>query len=82
MKKVAIIGAAPGGLAAGLLLKKKGFDVTIYEKEARVGGRSRRITLDGYHFDLGPTFLMYIDILKDVFKRSGFDLEKKLNLPN
>ena len=56
--------------------------MTIYEKEARVGGRSRRITLDGYHFDLGPTFLMYIDILKDVFKRSGFDLEKKLNLPN
>ena len=80
MKKVAIIGAGPGGLAAGLLLKKKGFDVTIYEKEARVGGRSRRITQDGYHFDLGPTFLMYIDILKDVFKRSGFDLEKEVKL--
>ena len=80
MKKVAIIGAGPGGLAAGLLLKKKGFDVTIYEKEARVGGRSRRITQDGYHFDLGPTFLMYIDILKDIFKRSGFDLEKEVKL--
>lgn len=80
MKHITIIGAGPGGLAAGLLLQKQGYDVTIFEKDNRVGGRSKRITLGEYHFDLGPTFLMYIEILKEVFNRSGFDLEKELDL--
>lgn len=80
MKKIHIIGAGPGGLAAGLLLQKKGYDVTIFEKDARVGGRSKRITLGQYHFDLGPTFLMYIDVLKEIFSRAGYDLFKELEL--
>ena len=32
MKKVLIVGAGLGGLAAGVLLQTKGFDVTIVEK--------------------------------------------------
>jgi salicylate hydroxylase len=31
-KKVAIIGAGPGGLAAAIALQKQGFDVQVYEK--------------------------------------------------
>lgn len=80
MKKIVIIGAGPGGLAAGLLLRKKGYEVTIYEKQDRVGGRSRRMSLGEYHFDLGPTFLMYTEILEEVFNRSGFHLQKELKL--
>ena len=33
-KKIGIIGAGIGGLTAGALLSKKGFDVTIFEKES------------------------------------------------
>jgi len=80
MKKIVIIGAGPGGLAAGLLLTSKGFDVHIYEKDERVGGRSQRLTLGDYHFDLGPTFLMYTEILENVFKKAGYDLFKSLEL--
>ena len=80
MKKIAIIGAGPGGLAAGLMLVKAGYDVTIFEKDERVGGRSKGITLGDYHFDMGPTFLMYIDVLRDVFRRGGFDLDHELDL--
>ena len=80
MKKIHVIGAGPGGLAAALLLQKQGYDVTLFEKESRVGGRSRRITLGDYHFDLGPTFLMYVEVLKEVFKRAGYELEKELDL--
>lgn len=35
-KKIAIIGAGPGGLAAGLALHQAGFDVTVYEKSKEV----------------------------------------------
>ena len=80
MKKIHVIGAGPGGLAAALLLQKQGYDVTLFEKESYVGGRSRRITLGDYHFDLGPTFLMFVEILKEVFKRAGFELEKERDL--
>lgn len=80
MKKIHIIGAGPGGLAAALLLQKQGYDVTLFEKDSRVGGRSKRITLGDYHFDMGPTFLMYIDLLKEVFIRAGFDLTKEVEL--
>lgn len=80
MKNIHIIGAGPGGLAAGLMLQKQGYNVTIFEKDHLVGGRSKRLTLGEYHFDLGPTFLMYIEILRDVFKRAGFILEKEVEL--
>lgn len=39
-KKICIIGAGIGGLTAGALLSKKGFDVTILEKESFIGGRA------------------------------------------
>ena len=80
MKKIAIIGAGPGGLAAGMVLSGKGYDVHIFEKDSMVGGRSKRLTLQSYQFDVGPTFLMYIDILKEVFSAAGYDLEKEVNL--
>ena len=38
MSNIAIIGAGPGGLAAALLLLNQGHQVTIYEKDDRVGG--------------------------------------------
>jgi len=44
-KNVCIIGAGIGGLTTGALLSKKGNNVTIFEKEKMLGGRS--LTLDG-----------------------------------
>ena len=32
MKKIAIVGAGPGGLSAGMLLANKGHKVEIFEK--------------------------------------------------
>ena len=53
-KKVCIIGAGIGGLTTGALLIKKGYNVTIYEKESRIGGRAisingSSITLEEYN---------------------------------
>ena len=37
---VGVVGAGIGGLTAAALLLRKGFDVTVFEKEAFVGGRA------------------------------------------
>ncbi len=51
---VAIIGAGPAGLTAAYLLSKKGYNVTVIEKDERyVGGISRTVEVDGYRFDIG-----------------------------
>lgn len=70
-KKVIIIGAGPGGLAAGMLLANKGLEVIIHEKEAIVGGRNGCLEKDGYTFDIGPTFFLMKDVLEDIFSMTG-----------
>ena len=37
-KKVAVIGSGPSGLAAADQLNKRGHNVTVFEREDRVGG--------------------------------------------
>ncbi|WP_162150657.1 NAD(P)-binding protein [Acholeplasma equifetale] len=66
MKKVIIIGAGTAGLAAGIRLKTLGFNVDIYEKNEKVGGRMYQIEEQGFKFDVGPTIIM---MKKEEFKR-------------
>ena len=54
-----------------MLLANRGFKVTVFEKEGRVGGRNAAIHRGGYTFDIGPTFLMMKFILDEVFEESG-----------
>jgi phytoene desaturase len=70
-KKVIVVGAGPGGLTSAMILAKRGFDVTVFEKEAVVGGRNAPIRLDGYTFDTGPTFLMMNFTLREMFEEAG-----------
>ena len=51
-KKVAIIGAGFSGLSSACYLAKQGFDVTIFDKHDKVGGRNRQFDIDGFKFDL------------------------------
>ena len=77
-RRVIIIGAGPGGLASAMLLAKAGADVTILEKQPRVGGRTSVLGSDGYRFDLGPTFFLYPQILQEIFQEVGRDLYKEV----
>jgi phytoene desaturase len=77
-KSVLIIGAGPGGLATAMLLAKSGLDVTLIEKQSRVGGRTSPIEGNGYRFDLGPTFFLYPQILDEIFAACGRDLRREV----
>jgi len=77
-KSVLIIGAGPGGLASALLLAKAGFQVTIVERQPRVGGRTSLIEGGGYRFDLGPTFFLYPQVLEEIFSEVGRNLYKEV----
>ena len=77
-QRVLIVGAGPGGLAIALLLAKAGLEVTVVERQPRVGGRTSVIEGDGYRFDLGPTFFLYPQILEEIFTAVGRDLHREV----
>ncbi|MEN0110437.1 MAG: phytoene desaturase family protein, partial [Planctomycetota bacterium] len=72
------MGAGPGGLAAAMLLANAGFRVRVYERHGTPGGRTSSLRLDGYRFDLGPTFFLYPRILSEVFAECGYDLMREV----
>lgn len=80
MRRIVIIGAGLGGLAAGLRLAHEGHSVTILEKTEQVGGRNRRVEVDGCSFDGGPTLVMMLDPFKKLFADVGERLEDHLEL--
>lgn len=78
--RVAVVGAGPGGLAAAMLLAAAGLQVTVFEKLAAVGGRTRVVEADGFRFDIGATFFLYPEILRDIFSRCGLDFDDFITL--
>ncbi len=83
-RSIGIVGAGPGGLAAAMLLARAGADVTIYESQDRLGGRSATLTQDSargrFRFDMGPTFFLYPRVLADIFAACGRVLEDEVEL--
>ena len=62
-----------------MLLAARGLKVTVFEKDAYVGGRNAAILRNGYKFDTGPTFLMMKFILDEVFEESGRHIDDYLD---
>jgi len=79
-KKVIIIGAGPGGLSSAMILAHRGYDVVVYEKQTYVGGRTSAIKVDGFTFELGPTFVMLPQAFDDVFKNTGRKVSDYLDM--
>ena len=72
-KTINIIGSGFSSLAASCYLAKAGYNVTIFEKNATIGGRARQLVKDGFTFDIGPTWYW----MPDVFERFFNDFNKK-----
>lgn len=78
-KTVGVVGAGPGGLATAMLLAKRGFNVRVFEKSSRIGGRSAEVVLGPYRFDLGPTFLLMKYVMDGLFEDVGRKAEDYLD---
>lgn len=73
IKKITIIGSGFSSLAASCYLAQSGHDVTVYEKNLTIGGRARQLKIDGFTFDMGPSWYW----MPDVFDRFFADFGKK-----
>lgn len=70
-KRVAVIGSGFAGLSSAAVLASKGLDVSIYEKNADLGGRARQFSHDGFTFDMGPSWYWMPDVFERYFNRFG-----------
>jgi len=79
-KKVIIIGAGIGGLGTAGLFAKRGYEVTVFEKNANLGGRANIFDEKGFKFDMGPSWYLAPDIFEHYFELLGEKVEDHLDL--
>jgi len=71
-KKVHIIGSGISSLSAASFLAKAGYDVQIFEKNDRIGGRARQFETQGFVFDMGPSWYWMPDVFEKFYKQFGY----------
>ena len=79
-KRIAIVGAGMGSLAAAIRLQARGFEVEVFEKNDQLGGRMGRLEAEGFTFDTGPSLLLMTDTYRDLFRSAGRELSDYVNL--
>lgn len=70
-KKAVVIGSGAGGLATAVRLRRKGFEVTVFEAGSRPGGKATSIEKDGFFFGFGPSLFTFPQLLDDLFILCG-----------
>ncbi len=75
-----VIGAGFGGLAAALRLRAKGYDVTLFDRAPRCGGRAQVFERDGFRHDAGPTVITAAFLFEELFALFGKRLEDYIQL--
>jgi len=70
-KKVIIIGSGFGGLGAAIRLAAKGYDVELFEKLDKPGGRAYVFNIGGFTFDAGPTVITAPWLFEELFTLAG-----------
>ncbi|MFK7050032.1 zeta-carotene-forming phytoene desaturase [Flavobacterium columnare] len=75
MKKVVIIGSGFSSLTAACYMAKAGYSVTVIEKNEQLGGRASMMEIEGYKFDMGPSWYW----MPDVFERFFADFGKNVS---
>jgi phytoene desaturase len=68
-KRVVVAGGGLGGLAAAALLGRAGHRVTLLEAADYLGGKSRRITVDGQRVDTGPSLVTFPGVWDELLMR-------------
>lgn len=80
MKKVAVIGGGFSGLSAACYMAKEGYEVELFEKNSSLGGRARQLEINGFRFDMGPTFYWMPDVFESFFEDFGSTVDENYRL--
>lgn len=70
-KRVAIIGSGFGGLGAAVRLAARGYEVEIFERRDKPGGRAYVYEKNGFKFDGGPTVITAPFMFDDIWAAAG-----------
>lgn len=70
-EKAIVIGSGFGGLGAAARLAARGYDVHIFEKRDKPGGRAYTYEMNGFKFDGGPTVVTAPFMFDDIFELAG-----------
>lgn len=79
-KRVVVIGAGIGGLAAAVRLAHAGASVTVVEAADAPGGKMRAVSSAAGPIDAGPTVLTLRRVFDTVFAAAGTRIEDHLTL--
>ena len=71
MAKIIVIGSGFAGLSAAACLAKQGHEVTVLEKNADLGGRARMFEVNGFKFDMGPSWYWMPDVFESYYQLFG-----------
>ena len=75
MKNVVVIGSGFSSIASACYMAKAGYSVTVLEKNEQIGGRASMLEIDGFKFDMGPSWYW----MPDIFERFFADFGKKVS---
>jgi phytoene desaturase len=79
-KKIAIIGSGFSGLSSAAYLAKEGYEVHVFEKNESFGGRARKFEIQGFSFDMGPSWYWMPEVIEGFFKDFGSSVNEHFEL--
>ncbi len=71
MKRISVIGSGLAGMSAAATLAKAGFDVEIYEKNDKAGGRLNHFESKGFRFEMGPSWYWMPEVFENFYREFG-----------
>ena len=80
MVDAVVVGGGVGGMAAALRLRAAGHHVTLCERNARLGGKLARRTVEGFTFDTGPSLLTLPQVFDELLGVVGTTLADAVDL--
>ena len=79
-RKILVIGAGLGGLAAAIRLARAGHAVEVWERNGEAGGKLKEFHVDGFSWGTGPSLLTMPHVLRELFAAAGQRMEDHLDL--
>ena len=79
-KKILVIGAGLGGLAAAIRLARAGHAVEVWERNGEPGGKLKELRVGDFSWGTGPSLLTMPHVLRELFADAGERMEDHLDL--